>query len=721
MKLTRIFPFLGWFKGYGMPALRADLISGITVALVLVPQSMAYAQLAGLPAYYGLYASLIPPAIAALFGSSRQLATGPVAIVSLMTAATLAPIAVEGSEGYLAYAVLLALMVGAFQLSLGILRLGVIVNLLSHPVIVGFTNAAAIVIATSQLSKIFGVTVDKAAHHYETVSNVIVAAFHYTHWPTFGMAALSFAIMYGFKKLNPRIPNVLIAVAVAITLSWMIGFEKKSSISINQLESSELRDTIRNYNKLLANLDESGRRRVETNDKLKKILSSNGSDSPEAVEIGHELSLLNLTCKKLKAETLNIRADLRAQLFGAVKDEEGVLRFFRRADIKEDRETDGAVWRIKIGNKKLDESAITMLGGGAVVGVIPKGIPALKTPRLDFSIIIDLFPMAIIISLLGFMEAISIAKAMAAKTGQRLDPNQELIGQGLANILGSAGQSYPVSGSFSRSAVNLQAGAISGLSSVFTSGVVALTLLFFTPLLYNLPQAVLAAVIMMAVIGLIHFKQFVALWGTHRIEGVIALVTFISTLAFAPHLDRGIFIGVGLTVLFYLFSEMRPDVALLSKFHDGSYRSAEHRGLKTCKYVAVFRCNGSIFFGNADFLEKKIIACTETMPELKHILIVGNGINSLDASGSEMFSNLVGRLRHSGYDVSFSGLNDHLIDTIKHTPLYGELGEDHMYPSVNVAMIKIHHKAHENSDEDPCPLTEHIPEIKNEGKDGKTV
>jgi MFS superfamily sulfate permease-like transporter len=226
---------------------------------------------------------------------------------------------------------------------------------------------------------------------------------------------------------------------------------------------------------------------------------------------------------------------------------------------------------------------------------------------------------------------------------------------------------------------------------------------------------------MMAVIGLIHFKQFVGLWNTHRIEGIVALVTFLGTLTFAPHLDRGIFIGVGMTILFYLFREMRPEVALLSRFHDGSYRSAEHRGLQICKYVAVFRCNGSIFFGNADYLEKKILRVTETMPELKHILIVGNGINSMDASGSEMFSNLVGRLRHAGYDVSFSGLNDHLIETIKHTPLYGELGEDHMYPSVNVAMIKIHRKAHENSDENPCPLTEQVLKTIEQGNEGKNV
>jgi SulP family sulfate permease len=182
--LARIFPFLGWFKGYRWDGFQKDALSGLTVALVLIPQSMAYAQLAGMPAYYGLYASFLPPMIAALFGSSRQLATGPVAVVSLMTAASLEPLATAGSEGFIAYAILLALMVGAFQFALGILRLGLVVNFLSHPVVNGFTNAAAIIIASSQLSKMFGVYVDKAAHHYETIIHVCQAAIHYTHWPT---------------------------------------------------------------------------------------------------------------------------------------------------------------------------------------------------------------------------------------------------------------------------------------------------------------------------------------------------------------------------------------------------------------------------------------------------------------------------------------------------------------------------------------------------------
>ena len=237
--ITKIFPFIVWFKNYDLNSFKTDAIAGLTVALVLIPQSMAYAQLAGLPAYYGLYASFLPPMMAALFGSSRQLATGPVAVVSLMTAASLEPLATAGSPGYIAYAVLLALMVGIFQLALGVLRLGLVVNFLSHPVVNGFTNAAAIIIASSQLSKMFGVYVDSAPHHYETIWRVLESAFHYTHWPTLFMGALAFGVMYGLKAINPRIPNVLVAVVLTTLISWAMGFQQDRTVDATTIVSPE--------------------------------------------------------------------------------------------------------------------------------------------------------------------------------------------------------------------------------------------------------------------------------------------------------------------------------------------------------------------------------------------------------------------------------------------------------------------------------------------------
>jgi MFS superfamily sulfate permease-like transporter len=242
--LTRIFPFLAWFRGYGVEKLKLDAVAGVTVALVLIPQSMAYAQLAGLPPYYGLYASFLPPVLASLFGSSRQLATGPVAVVSLMTAASLEPLATAGSEAYIAYAVILALLVGLFQLSLGILRLGLVVNFLSHPVVNGFTNAAAIIIASSQLSKMFGVTVDSAEHHYETIVRVVQAAMHYTHWPTLALGALAFAVMFFLRRINPRIPNVLVAVALTTVISWAVGFQHDARVALEAVRSPGARQAV---------------------------------------------------------------------------------------------------------------------------------------------------------------------------------------------------------------------------------------------------------------------------------------------------------------------------------------------------------------------------------------------------------------------------------------------------------------------------------------------
>ena len=223
--MKNIFSYIDWPQGYGGTSLKTDILAGLTVALVLIPQSMAYAELAGLPSYYGLYASFLPPMVAALFGSSRQLATGPVAVVSLLTATTLEPLATAGSQQYIAYAVLLALLVGVFQFSLGVLKLGLVVNFISHPVVNGFSNAAALIIATSQLPKLFGIHIEKVPHHYEFIYRVFIAAAQYTHWPTLFMGVLAFVIMFGLKRVSPRLPNVLAAVVVTTILSWSLGFE----------------------------------------------------------------------------------------------------------------------------------------------------------------------------------------------------------------------------------------------------------------------------------------------------------------------------------------------------------------------------------------------------------------------------------------------------------------------------------------------------------------
>lgn len=701
--LTKFFPFLLWFKGYTLENLRIDFVCGLTVALVLIPQSMAYAQLAGMPSYYGLYASFLPPMIASLFGSSRQLATGPVAVVSLMTAASLEPLATAGSEGYIMYAILLALMVGIFQLSLGVLRLGLVVNFLSHPVVNGFTNAAAIIIASSQLSKLFGVYVDKAEHHYETIINVCKAAAHYTHWPTLFMGILSFAIMYGLKKFFPKIPNVLVAVAVTIILSWSIGFQHNTYIDYNSIVSPVIRGDIEKFNSIVSEIPKLSDVRAQKGIALEQ--AKLGHDDIGILNVEHELKIIAVKINRLKHEAHVYREQLRAILFAGVSQENGSLALYLQDNLPQGVEGDGRTWRIKIGNTPLNTEKLLITGGGAVVGVVPKGLPALDIPRIDVKVIGHLLPYAAIISLLGFMEAISIAKAMAAKTGQRLDPNQELIGQGLANILGSVGKSYPTSGSFSRSAVNLQAGAVSGLSSVFTSLAVVIVLLFFTPLLFHLPQAVLASVIMMAVIGLVNVSGFIHAWRTQWYDGAISIITFICTLAFAPHLDKGIMVGVVLSLMVFLYKSMRPTVPSLSRRGDDAFRCAVTHGLKECEYVDLVRFDGPLFFANASYLEDQINDRMQNKKNLKHIIIASNAINDIDASGEEVLSLLIDNVRSAGMDISFSGVNESVYKVFERTHLLAKIGEDHIYPTMERAICEIHAQTHDGNYEEVCPLS----------------
>jgi SulP family sulfate permease len=552
--IQKFFPFLRWFP-LGANTLRADLVAGITVALVLIPQSMAYAQLAGLPAYYGLYAAFLPGIVAALWGSSKQLATGPVAVVSLLTASALAPFAQVGTPEFVALAIMLAFLIGLVQLALGLFRLGVVVNFLSHPVIVGFTNAAAIIIGLSQLNKIFGVSMPRSEHFIHDIWGVLEQVGG-THFPTLVMGVAAFAIMWSMKKYAPKLPGVLVAVVVTTLASWALGFAEH---------------------------------------------------------------------------------------------------------------------------------------GGKVVGEIPSGLPSLALPTLNLDLAIDLIASAVIISLVGFMEAISIAKAMAAKTKDRIDPNQELIGQGVANIIGSLGQSYPVSGSFSRSAVNLNAGARTGMSSVFAGLVVLVTLLFLTPLLYHLPQSVLAAVIMMAVVGLINFKAIRHAWEAHKHDGIAAIVTFIATLAFAPHLDNGIMVGAGLAVVLFLYRTMKPRVALLGRFGDGTLRDLHvHPTLPTDERIIVVRFDGQLYFANVSYFEDTILAAVADHPNARYILVVADGINQLDASGQEVLEHLIDRLGAIGITMVLSGMKRQVVQVLHRTHLMEHLGHDNIFATAEMALDAIY-------------------------------
>lgn len=703
--LTKLFPFVEWLKAYRVPLFKMDLQAGLTVALVLIPQSMAYAQLAGLPPYYGLYAALLPPVVAALFGSSRQLATGPVAVVSLMTAVALEPLASAGSTGYITYAVVLAFLVGGFQFCLGVLRLGHLVNFLSHPVVNGFTNAAAIIIATSQLPKLLGVAVDKADHHYQMVVEAFVSAAHFTHWPTLLMGLLAFVIMVALKTISPRIPSVLAAVAITTTISWATGYERDATVALAHIQSRQIREMIVQYN----TVTEAIRSQTETfADHGRKLgRDENKTDPIEQINIRRDMDIILLRIERLKSENRTLKRSLRSFLLAeaAVQSNNDSLVLIPQDESTATSQNRPRTWRIRVGNGPLPVDKVPVSAGGEVVGFIPRGLPKFEMPAVDLQTIRHLLPFAVVISLLGFMEAISIAKAMAAKTGQRIDPNQELIGQGLANIVGSIARSYPTSGSFSRSAVNLESGAYSGLSSVVTGMAVLIALLFFTPLLYHLPQSVLAAVIMVAVIGLVNVQGIVHAWRVQWYDGFIALISFGCTLAFAPHLERGIFVGVGLSLAVFLYKSMRPTVADLSLGVDRALHDAVAHGLQECRYIDVVRFDGPLFFANASYLEDQIRQRRIKKEGLRHIIIVANGINDVDASGQEALSFIVDRVRSAGIDISLSGVNEAVMQVLKRTHLLVKIGDDHIYPNMRRAINAIHSETHRGGQEQNCPLT----------------
>ncbi|RUM40502.1 MAG: sodium-independent anion transporter [Desulfobulbus sp.] len=733
--IRTMFPFLFWFKGYTASSLKDDLLAGITVALVLIPQSMAYAQLAGLPAYYGLYASFLPPMVAALFGSSRRLATGPVAVVSMMTAATLEPLAVSGGEAYIAYAILLAFCVGVFQFLLGVLRLGVIVNLLSHPVVTGFINAAALIIASSQLPKFFGVHIDKAEHYYETIRRVGEAACHFTHWPTFFMGVLALVIMAGCKRKHPGLPCVLFAVVITTLLSWVTGFEQNRYVRATDINIPGLTEDIKKLNSNLDHILQTISVRTAISRVHEQSLEKNhgshdvcgschssrkiGLDQlknddrvviEEKIPLDQVLDLhlmagvLDQYLAEEKEQAVILRKKLRSLQLAAVKNGDGSVSYAPVETVSENKRADSKTWRIRIDRDEIRPEKIMLMGGGEVVGNVPPGLPSISMPHFDFSIMGKLILPAIIISILGFMEAISIAKDMAARSGYRLDPNQELIGQGLANMAGSFSGSYPVSGSFSRSAVNFQAGAVSGLSSVFTSIAVIITLLFCTPLLYHLPQSVLAAIIMMAVVGLLNIKDVRHAFTVRRADGIICLITFFSTLFFAPHLDKGIMIGVLLSAGVFFYKRMRPTIAELSLWEDNHFRNTRLFNLAQCKYIAVIRFDGPLFYGNISFLEDEILKIVRNLPELKIIHFKCNGINTMDTSGEHALAQIVDRLHAAGYKVFFSGLKVQLVEIIERSGLLDKIGRDNLFPTLAIALDTIWDIGHSESDEENCPL-----------------
>jgi len=658
--------------------LRADFMAGLTVALILIPQSMAYAQLAGLPPYYGLYASLMPTMVAAFFGSSRQLATGPVAMVSLMTAAALEPLATAGGEAFIGYALLLSMMVGLFQLTMGMFRLGVLLNFLSHPVIAGFVNAAAIIIATSQLGKIFGVSADKGEYHYEFVINTVNAALDHTHWPTFGMAVVAFGTMLAVRRYNPRLPAILFAVMLTTILAWATGFEKHSTVKLDQIADQKIRTALL-YDaletKLITNLTD----KYIDAQKGHKAKAGGAEDKDKDVSLlteRQDLEQIKFQIDQKKEMSQIYRKGLfDTPLYAIGEGEE--MKFYTSSELNtnasgEDTLDYGTAWYIM----SYSNNVVELQAGGKVIGKVPGGLPGFRMPSFDRSAILHLIGAMITISLIGFMEAISIAKAMAAKTRQSLSPDRELMGQGLSNIVGSMFQAYPVSGSFSRSAVNINSGAITGFSSVITVVVVAFALLFLTPLLYYLPQATLAAVIIKAVAGLISFKPMIHAWRANRHDGVVAVVTFVLTLALAPELELGILFGMLLSLVLLLFRIMKPRVAFPPLPELLLPPEAIADGVMEDGRIVRMRFDGSLVFANVSFFEGQIQKLLVSSPNMKVLIIDAVSINEVDASGDNMLRDYYKRLTESGISVLFTRVKKPIQEVFERAHTFDDIGRE---------------------------------------------
>ncbi len=545
--LLRLFPFLAWLPKISGSTLRVDALAGITVALVAIPQSLAYAQLAGLPPFYGLYAALVPTVIGALYGSSAQLSTGPVALTSLLTAASIASIAAAGSPQYIACAVVVALLSGLFQFAFGVMRLGVLMNLLSHPVLMGFVNAAAILITLSQIPTLVGAA-SPGTGHIVTDAWYVVADAQHAHPRSFMFGIAALAMLVAFRRYAPKWPGVLVTAALLTFASYASGYG----------------DT-----------------------------------------------------------------------------------------------------------------------GGRIVGDIPEGLPAFALPAFDWDTWVKLLPAAFVVAVISFMEAMSSAKIAAIKTASRWDENQELIGQGLAKVAAALSQTMPVSGSFSRSALNLAANARTAVSSIVCACCVLLTVLFFTPLLKYLPQPVLAAIIIMALTNLINLRSLRNAWRAGRDDAIAAGVTFAATLAFAPQIQNGIFAGILVSLGLFIYSRMRPSMAVVVPGPSGPGGEPGAAALPPAlrDKVGIVRFDASLVFVNVSYFENAVLKLEQDCAGLRCVLVSCRAINDLDASGVEMLSSLVEGLGKKGIVLVFSAVKPHVRAVLERTGLADRIGAGNFHAS----------------------------------------
>ena len=567
--MKEYFPILEWLPNLSKKSIQNDFVAGLTVGIMLVPQGMAYALLAGLPPVFGLYAALVPQVIYAIMGTSRQLSVGPVAMDSLLVASGLAALKLSGINEYISMAIFLAFFMGLIQLVLGFLRMGFLVNFLSKPVISGFTSAAAIIIGLSQLKHLVGAPFESSNKIHLLLIEFIDKSSQ-IHITTLVIGLLGIILLISLKKLNPSIPGALIV--VVISSIWIKYFGEDSGISI--------------------------------------------------------------------------------------------------------------------------------------VGIVPEGLPSFRLPEIELTNISKILPLALTLALIAFMEAISVAKAIEEKKDYSINPNQELIALGTSNIIGSLFQSYPTTGGFSRTAVNDQAGANSGLASIISALVVGLTLLFLTPLFYFLPNTILASIIMVAVFKLIDFESPIKLWKSSKSEFYILLFTFIITLFIG--IKEGIILGVLSSLLLLVYRSTQPHVAVLGKIKGTDYFKDIDRfteDIETYENLLLLRFDEQIYFGNSQFFKEQLLERVDQKKgKLNVIILSSGGINYIDSSGMKTLNEIVLILKSKRIEFYVAGAIGPVVDSLFKSGVAKAIGSQHFFANTQQAFAYFKNKNPKNKIEEKISL-----------------
>ncbi|AZZ46015.1 SulP family inorganic anion transporter [Pseudomonas sp. NPDC047961] len=551
-RLARHLPCLEWGKQYDKADAAKDSLAALIVTLMLIPQSLAYAMLAGLPPVAGLYASILPLIAYTLFGTSRTLAVGPVAVVSLMTAAALGPLFASGSAAYAGAALLLALMSGATLLAMAVLRLGFLANFLSHPVISGFISASGILIALGQFKHILGIPVtgDNALQ----LLRGLIQGLPETHLPTLAIGTSSLVFLFLVRSRLGR---------------WLqrLGMDARTAGTLTK--------------------------------------------------IGPVVALL-----------LAIAAVSGFHLAAA---------------------------------------------GVRVVGEVPQGLPSLSLPPLDLALIAQLLPAAVLISLVGFVESVSVAQTLAAKRRERIEPNQELVALGGANIAAALSGGFPVTGGFARSVVNFDAGAQTPLAGALTAFGIGVTVLFFTPLFHNLPHAVLAATIIVAVLSLVDLTALTRTWRYSRQDAAAMAATMLGVLLIG--VETGIIMGVGLSLLLFLWRTSQPHIAVVGQLPGSEhFRNIERFAVVQSPRVLSVRVDESLYFPNARFLEDRIAELLGQYPHAEHLVLMCPGVNLIDASALESLEAISARLHTAGVQLHLSEVKGPVMDRLRRTDFLEHFG-----------------------------------------------